>query len=126
MDIKTPKHSWLQNPSSKLTLQAVAVSVVVTILFISADLEGYVFRKHVYDQVQLGMPGAIADHMLLANGVFCESAQMQRYHECVFEDFWRVYRIGFAEPEYVVVNKRMIFKRHDNSLITKVLPRIWK
>jgi hypothetical protein len=78
-------------------------------------------HKYVYDQIQIGMSGADANRALVANEVFCDSSPARESHECTFDDFWRAYTIAFAEPEYVVVRKRFVFKRHTNSIIGKIL-----
>jgi hypothetical protein len=113
------RNHWRQ--WSRFLLRMVASVAAVTFILIGADLKNYIFRKHVYDEIEIGMNGAVADKILVSNEVFCESSQTRQSQECTFDDFWRVYKISFAEPEYVVVRKRLIFKRHTKSFISKIL-----
>lgn len=122
MDASTNTNT--QSRWKRRTLWAALATVALTLLVLAVDFNNYVCRKRVYDQIQIGTSGADANQVLIANEVFCDSSRATQSHECTFDDFWRVYKIGFAEPEYTVVRKRFMFKRHTNSIIGKILQRL--
>jgi hypothetical protein len=118
------EHSSGQNSWKRWLLWTASTAVALTLLLLAVDIKNYLSRKRVYDDIQIGMSGADANRILLANEVFCDSSQAQQSHECTFDDFWRVYKIGFSEPDYAVARKRFMFKRHTSSLIGKTLDHL--
>jgi len=120
--IKERPRYW--STSKGLTYATTLAIAAVTLILLGLDVKAYLSRSNVYAQIQIGTPGATANQILVRNEIFCDSAQTPQPHECTFDDFWRVYKISFAEPEHIVVRKRFIFKRHTNSIIGKTLAHL--
>ena len=105
----------------KLPILAVVSSVLLASLFLFIDFGHFVWRKHIFEKIELGSPATHAEERLRESDIYCESSLTGS--DCRFDDFWEVYSIHISK-QGIVTHKQFAYKPQTHSLIVKLLRHI--
>jgi len=89
----------------------IVLGLIIAVVMVCVDTAPYIPRLGTFEQIELNMSAEQATNLLRSNGISCDDVWVS--YRCTFDDYWRVFRISFADSQagHPVIRKTFAYKR---------------